>query len=65
VSDQIQDSYAAAKHLNLHAIYLDVDDKKVERNEIRPEYYSRWVDWARENNRGIDFSGGNCCQLRI
>ena len=42
--------------LNLHAIYLEAGGKKVERNDVRPEYFSRWVDWARANNHGLDFN---------
>jgi len=41
--------------LNLHAIYLDADHK-VERNEIQPEHFASWVDWAKANNHGIDFN---------
>ncbi len=41
--------------LNLHAIYLETD-KKVPRNEIEPKYFATWVDWAKENNHGIDFN---------
>jgi L-rhamnose isomerase len=41
--------------LNLHASYLD-SEEKVARNEIQPEHFSTWVDWAKENNHGIDFN---------
>ena len=41
--------------LNLHAIYLDADHK-VERNEILPEHFASWVDWAKANQHGIDFN---------
>lgn len=41
--------------LNLHAIYLDTD-QKVPRNEILPEHFAGWVDWAKANNHGIDFN---------
>lgn len=41
--------------LNLHAIYLDTDEK-VPRNEILPEHFAGWVDWARANNHGLDFN---------
>ena len=41
--------------LNLHAIYLETD-QKVPRNEIRPEHFAGWVDWARANNHGVDFN---------
>ncbi len=41
--------------LNLHAIYLEAD-KKVPRNEIRPELFAAWVDWAKANKHGLDFN---------
>jgi L-rhamnose isomerase len=41
--------------LNLHAIYLETD-KKVPRNEIEPKHFAGWVDWAKENNYGLDFN---------
>ncbi|MCB0181823.1 MAG: L-rhamnose isomerase [Anaerolineae bacterium] len=41
--------------LNLHAIYLEAD-RKIPRNEIRPEHFAGWVAWAKENNHGIDFN---------
>ena len=41
--------------LNLHASYLDTD-RKIPRNEIRGEHFQNWVDWAKENNHGVDFN---------
>jgi L-rhamnose isomerase len=41
--------------LNLHAIYLDAD-QKVPRNEIEPKHFAAWADWARSNQHGIDFN---------
>ena len=43
------------KRFNLHAIYLEAS-RKVERSEIRPEHFQRWVDWARERRLGLDFN---------
>ena len=28
----------------------------MERNEIRPEHFQRWVDWARQLGIGLDFN---------
>jgi len=42
--------------LNLHAIYAETGGKKVERNELRPEHFAAWVEWARETGHGIDFN---------
>ena len=41
--------------LNLHAIYLE-SDQKVERNKIEPRHFTAWKDWAKENGHGIDFN---------
>jgi len=42
--------------LNLHAFYRETGGKKVERDELGPEHFSRWVDWARSLNLGMDFN---------
>jgi L-rhamnose isomerase len=43
--------------LNLHAMYAETGGKKIERNEIRPEHFSAWIDWAKANGLGMDFNG--------
>lgn len=45
-----------AKKLALHAVYLDNQGKKVERNEILPEHFAGWVEYARERKLGLDFN---------
>ncbi|HJZ93933.1 MAG TPA: L-rhamnose isomerase [Gemmataceae bacterium] len=44
-----------AHRFNLHATYLEAG-RKVERNEIRPEHFARWADWAKAKGLGIDFN---------
>ncbi len=45
------------KHrFNLHAIYAEFNGKKVDRNEIAPEHFARWIDWAKERGLGLDFN---------
>lgn len=41
--------------LNLHAIYLE-SNQPVPRNEIRPEHFAGWVEWAKSNRHGLDFN---------
>lgn len=41
--------------LNLHAIYAETG-RRVERNDLRPEHFSAWVDWAKANHHGLDFN---------
>jgi L-rhamnose isomerase len=42
--------------VNLHAIYGDFSGKKVERNEVAPEHFSTWIDWAKARGLGLDFN---------
>jgi L-rhamnose isomerase len=42
--------------LNLHAIYAETGDRPVPRNELQPEHFAGWVDWARTNSHGLDFN---------
>jgi L-rhamnose isomerase len=44
-----------AKRFSLHAIYLE-SDAPVERDAIEPKYFSRWVQWAKEQKIGLDFN---------
>ena len=51
-------SLIPGKHrLNLHAIYAETGGVRVERNELQPEHFSAWIDWARANRMGMDFNG--------
>ncbi len=42
--------------LNLHALYAETGAKAVERNELLPEHFSGWIDWARAAGLGLDFN---------
>ena len=49
-------SLIPGKHkLNLHAIYLDTDEK-VDLDKIEPRHFQKWVDWAKEHQVGLDFN---------
>ena len=41
--------------LNLHASYLE-SERKIPRNEIQPQHFQAWVDWAQEKGHGVDFN---------
>jgi L-rhamnose isomerase len=50
-------SLIPGKHrFNLHASYGDFVGRPVERDEIRPEHFARWIDWARSLGIGLDFN---------
>lgn len=42
--------------LNLHASYGEFGGKRVDRNEIEPEHFQGWIDWAKEKDLGLDFN---------
>jgi L-rhamnose isomerase len=42
--------------LNLHASYAETGGKRVERDEVQPEHFQGWIDWARYQGLGIDFN---------
>ena len=39
-----------------HAVYLDNEGKKVDRDQIEPQHFTKWVDFARERGMGLDFN---------
>ena len=41
--------------VNLHASYLEADSF-VDRNEIEPKHFEKWVEWAKKNGLGLDFN---------
>jgi L-rhamnose isomerase len=42
--------------LNLHACYGEFDGRKVERDEIGPDHFRNWVEWAKTQRIGLDFN---------
>ena len=49
-------SLVPGKHrLNLHAMYAETAGK-VDRNELQPEHFKSWIDWAKDQGIGMDFN---------
>lgn len=45
------------KKLNLHASYAIMDEtNRADRNALKPEYFAKWVDFAKKHGLGIDFN---------
>lgn len=42
--------------VNLHAIYGDFGGTFVDRNQVRPEHFQNWIDWAKSEKIGLDFN---------
>lgn len=41
---------------NLHAMYAETGRKVVDRNNLQPRHFSRWMDWAASRKIGLDFN---------
>jgi L-rhamnose isomerase len=44
------------QRINLHAIYGDFQNVKVDRDQIEIKHFQSWIDWAKKNDMGIDFN---------
>jgi len=42
--------------LNLHACYAETGGKEIERDQLLPEHFQGWIDWAKTNGMGLDFN---------
>ncbi len=50
-------SLIPGKHrLNLHASYAETRGKRVNRDQLQPEHFYGWIDWAKSNGLGLDFN---------
>jgi L-rhamnose isomerase len=50
-------SLIPGKHrLNLHACYAETSGKRVDRDQLGPEHFGRWIDWAKSQGLGLDFN---------
>jgi L-rhamnose isomerase len=43
--------------VNLHAIYGESVGRPVTRDQIGPEQFSGWIEWAKSRDIGLDFNG--------
>jgi L-rhamnose isomerase len=43
--------------LNLHAIYAETRGRRIERDELAPEHFAGWIEWAKSQRMGLDFNG--------
>ncbi|ACB74586.1 L-rhamnose isomerase [Opitutus terrae] len=44
------------QRLNLHAFYAETGAAHVDRDEIEPEHFARWLAWANSRRVGLDFN---------
>jgi len=43
--------------VNLHALYADYAGRQIGRDELLPEHFAAWIEWARSRRLGLDFNG--------
>ena len=49
--------YVGGNHrFSLHAIYGDFGGKTIDRNEVAPEHFASWMQWAKEKGLKLDFN---------
>ncbi|CAG0944080.1 L-rhamnose isomerase [Anaerolineae bacterium] len=54
--DKVYSLLPGQHRLNLHAFYAETGGRKVDRNELQPEHFANWLDWAKANQHGLDFN---------
>jgi L-rhamnose isomerase len=54
--DQAYQLIPGRHRLNLHALYAETGGQRIDRNALRPEHFTGWVDWAKANGHGLDFN---------
>lgn len=42
--------------VNLHALYAETNGQMVERNELEPKHFEKWISWAKKMNIGLDYN---------
>ena len=47
---------AGNHRVNLHEIYGDFGGKFIDRDQVGPEHFQSWIDWAKANNFKLDFN---------
>jgi L-rhamnose isomerase len=44
------------QRLNLHAFYAETGAKPVDRDDLQPRHFDRWLGWAKSQHIGVDFN---------
>ncbi len=54
--DQVLALVPGQHKINVHACYAETGGRKVDRDALEPEHFSRWIDWAKTAAVGLDFN---------
>ncbi len=57
--EQVLTHVGGNHRFNIHAIYGDFGGKTVDRDQILPEHFTSWMDWAKEKNLKLDFNSSS------
>ncbi|MDR2363972.1 MAG: L-rhamnose isomerase [Spirochaetaceae bacterium] len=44
------------KRFNLHMFYAETGNKKIERDELEPEHFQKWMTWSKKKKIPLDFN---------
>ena len=44
------------QRLNLHAFYAETGERRVDRDQLEPGHFSKWLAWAEDRKIGLDFN---------
>jgi L-rhamnose isomerase len=54
--DEVLKYIGGSHRLSLHAVYGDFGGKVVDRDEVAPEHFTGWMQWAKEKGLKLDFN---------
>lgn len=54
--EQVLGLLPGVHRVNLHAFYAETAGRKIERDELQPRHFSRWMDWAHGRRIALDFN---------
>ncbi|MEQ1821585.1 MAG: L-rhamnose isomerase [Fimbriimonadaceae bacterium] len=52
----VLDRVPGSHRLNLHAMYAETGATSVPRDELEPDHFSNWIEWAAGQRLGLDFN---------
>ncbi len=55
--EKVMSMLPGKQRVNVHALYGDFSDGKVDRDEISVKQFQGWIDWCKKEGIGMDFNG--------
>jgi L-rhamnose isomerase len=54
--DEVMRLLPGTHRVNVHAFYAETGGRRVERDNLQPEHFAGWLDWAKSRGLGLDFN---------